>query len=60
MKKIQLKKIENICYIYIYIYIYFFFCIFKNGKEIWSKTQRILKEAHERYQNLFEEEKDKR
>ena len=30
MKKIQLKKIENICYIYIYIY----FCIFKNGKEI--------------------------
>ena len=28
MKKIQLKKIESICYIYIYIYIYFFFFVY--------------------------------
>ena len=28
MKKIQLKKIESICYIYIYIYIYIFFFVY--------------------------------
>ena len=37
------------------------FCIYKNGEWILSKTQRKTpKKARERYQNLPEEEKDKR
>ena len=36
------------------------FCIYKNGKKLLSKTQRKAPKRYERYQNLSEEEKDRR
>ena len=49
----------NIIYIYIYIYIYIAYI--KVVNTYYQKyKERLRKEAYERYQNLTQEEKDKR
>ena len=48
-------------YVYIYTYIYIYIAYIKVVNTYYQKyKERLRKEAHERYQNLTQEEKDKR
>ena len=53
-----MKKIEKIL-IYLLKKNYFFLCVYINmvSKYYQKKKEKLLKEAHERYQNVSEEEK---